>query len=97
MPASSAEEALRLLKDNATGVDLLLSDVMMPGMNGIDLAKRIQDSHPHTRVALMTGNGGDEITRLAGEHNPYRIIWKPFKTASLLRMIENVLDGPAKV
>jgi len=95
LPAGNAEEALRLLQNNA-GVDLVLSDVVMPGMNGIELAKRIQDKYPHTRVALMTGYSAGEIKRFAGEANPYRIIWKPFKTETLLRMVENVLDSPAK-
>jgi len=41
----------------------------------------------------MTGFGPQEIARVTGENNPYRIIWKPFKTESLLRMIENALSG----
>jgi two-component system cell cycle sensor histidine kinase/response regulator CckA len=93
--AGNAEEALRLLQNNA-GVDLVLSDVVMPGMNGIELAKRIQNNYPHTKIALMTGYDAGEIRRFAGEDNPYRVIWKPFKTESLLRMIENVLDSSAQ-
>jgi DNA-binding NtrC family response regulator len=39
----------------------------------------------------MTGFGPREIAEVAGKDNPYRILWKPFKTESLLQMIENVL------
>ena|SRR2546427_9927166 len=95
LPAANAAEALRLLQSDTGAVDLLLSDVVMPGMNGIELAKRIQNTNPHTKIVLMTGYSAGEITRLSGKNNPYRIIWKPFKAESLLRMIENVLDSPA--
>ena len=96
-PARNAEEAMRLLQNKhcqGTAVfDLLLSDVVMPGMNGIELANHIRNTNPDIKIVLMTGYSAAEITRIAGKDNPYRIIWKPFKAESLLRMIENVLEG----
>jgi two-component system, cell cycle sensor histidine kinase and response regulator CckA len=91
--APSGPDALRRLTTGAAPVDLALLDVMMPVMNGIELARRIQAEKPNTPVVLMTGFGPQEIARVAGDSNPYRIIWKPFKTESLLRMIENALAG----
>jgi len=41
----------------------------------------------------MTGFGPEEINRVAGPTNPFKIILKPFKTGSLLHMIENALEG----
>jgi len=90
LPANGGEEALRLLR-NAPTIDLALLDVMMPGMNGIELAGQIQKASPNIKVVLMSGYGPREIARVIGDDNPYRIIWKPFKTESLLRMIENAL------
>ena len=87
--AERGEEALHLLETNS--VDLALLDVLMPGINGIELAARIQRAHPPTRILLMTGYGPKEIARIAGKENPYRIVWKPFKTESLLQAIENML------
>jgi len=89
LPASNGQEALELLRSNT--VDLALLDVIMPGMDGIFLADRIQLLNQDTRVILMSGCGSREITQVAGKENPYRIIWKPFKAESLLRMIGNVL------
>jgi two-component system cell cycle sensor histidine kinase/response regulator CckA len=94
LPAGTAEEAFRVLQNGTTAVDLLLSDVVMPGMNGIELANRVRSTHPNTKVVLMSGYGPRDIEKVAGGQNPYRIIWKPFKAESLLRMIENVLDSP---
>jgi DNA-binding NtrC family response regulator len=89
LEAGEGEAALQLLR--TTPADLALLDVVMPGMNGIELAARIQQGYPNTKVLLMSGFGPREVARVAGKENPYRIIWKPFKTESLLQMIENVL------
>ena len=91
--AAGGAEALRRLTSGPAPIDLALLDVMMPVMNGIELARRIQAEKPEMPVVLMTGFGPQEIARVAGETNPYRVIWKPFKTESLLRMIENALNG----
>jgi DNA-binding NtrC family response regulator len=89
LQAANAQEALQVLQNNT--VELALLDVMMPGMNGIKLAERIQQENPNTKILLMTGYGPREIAQVAGKENPYRIIWKPFKTESLVQMVENVL------
>ena len=87
--ASNGMDALRLLSTNP--IDLALLDVMMPGMNGVELARRIHTAKPGVAIVLMSGYGPQEIGRVVGDIQPYRVIWKPFKTDSLLRMIENVL------
>jgi CheY-like chemotaxis protein len=90
--AGSGMEALRLLQNSAEKIDLALLDVIMPGMNGIELAKHVLSTNPGIPIVLMTGYGPAEISRVISD-NPYRIIWKPFRTESLLRMIENALGG----
>ena len=92
LSASSGAAALRIAQ-NAT-VDLALLDVMMPGMNGVELARRLQETHPGARIVLMTGFGPRDIAPIVGSHD-FRVIWKPFKTESLLRMIENALGRSA--
>ena len=90
LAASSGADAL-VLAHNAT-INLALLDVMMPGMSGVELAHRLHNSHPRAKVLLMTGFGPKEIAPVVGSHD-YPIIWKPFKTHSLLRMIENALGS----
>jgi CheY-like chemotaxis protein len=93
LPMSSPEEALKFFRTRQSPtIDLALLDVMMPGMNGIELANQIRSGNPTLKIVLMSGFGPREIARVVGD-NPYGMIWKPFKTESLLRMIENVLGG----
>src|SRR5215469_5239733 len=94
---TSAQEAADFCEDHTSPtIDLALIDVMMPGMNGIELGNRIRNDRPTTKIVLMSGFGPRDIARVAGGKNPYRIIWKPFKAESLLRMVENAL-GPTAV
>jgi CheY-like chemotaxis protein len=92
--APSGEAALRLARDPQHSIDLALLDVMMPFMNGIELAAKLQTAHPGLPIVLMTGFTIREIERIVADQ-PYRIMWKPFKTDSLLRMIENSLGQSA--
>jgi CheY-like chemotaxis protein len=92
--ASSGEAALGLAGNDQHAIDLALLDVMMPGMNGIELASRLRAAHPKLPIVLMTGYSIVEIKGIIGEHH-YRIIWKPFKTDSLLRMIDNAFERSA--
>ena len=97
LTAASGEEALRVLEQSEAAIDLALLDIMMPGLNGIQLAVQIRSAHPATPVILMTGFSLREIQEVIGEANSYRIFWKPFKAESLLQMIENALDGNTSV
>jgi CheY-like chemotaxis protein len=97
LTAASGEQAFRVLEESKAAIDLALLDIMMPGLNGIQLAAQIRLANPKIPVILMTGFTLREIQEIIGEANPYRIIWKPFKTESLLQMIENALEGQALV
>jgi two-component system cell cycle sensor histidine kinase/response regulator CckA len=91
--APNAEEALRRLQHVSPALALL--DIVMPGMSGATLAKRIEKLLPATRIVLMSGYAPDEIKRVVGdEAAQYRCMWKPFQQDALLRMIRNVLDAP---
>lgn len=93
--ATSGEEALQLLRQNKAAVNLALLDVLMPGMNGVELASRIGAISPDIPIVLMTGCDPKEIADLLGDKS-HRIIWKPFQPDSLRQMIENVLNNSAK-
>ena len=96
LPATIGEEALHLLEQNKAAINLALLDVMMPGMNGVELAGRIEATNPDILIILMTGSDPKEIAPVVGDKSPHRIIWKPFQAASLRQMIENVLSNSAR-
>lgn len=90
--AESAEEALAYRGRLAP--DLLLADVVMPGMSGRELAAEFTSLYPSTRVLLMSGYTEQltdhELTRHGREYLP-----KPFSIRTLLSRVREVLDKPA--
>src|SRR5689334_18519486 len=70
LAATGAAEALKLLQDKADVIDFALLDVIMPVMNGIELAGRIRQKKPQLQVVLMSGYSPREIMPLVVSH-PY--------------------------
>ena len=81
----SAQTALRKLQSDR--FDLVLSDVVMPEMSGVELARRVRDDHPDVPVLLATGYS-DEILRTGTE---FAVIAKPFGAADLSQAMAEVL------
>lgn len=91
--AASGEEALALAARSAGRIDLLLTDVVMPGMNGIELAQRVLADHPGTGVLLMTGYS--ELPSFATSllaPTPHTVA-KPLTLQSLLAAVDRVLEA----
>ena len=92
--ASNGEQALSLFEPNRSPVDLALIDIGMPGMSGIELAKRLEGLNLSVRIVMMSGYAPDEVKRVIGAHAAnYRSMWKPFEARTLVQMIKNALDG----
>jgi CheY-like chemotaxis protein len=89
--AKSATEALEAYRSCSQPVDLLLADVVMPGMSGRELAFEFERLHPRARVLLMSGYA--EQLALC-ESSPYRKLYmaKPFSIRLLLKRVREVLD-----
>lgn len=87
--AASGEEALD--KMNEAPFDLIITDIFMPGISGLDLLKIVQDDFPATVVIVMTAYGSDEkkdeATKLGARH----YVEKPFEMKSLREMVFNIL------
>jgi two-component system cell cycle sensor histidine kinase/response regulator CckA len=96
--AASGEQALRLFEPNRSPVDLALIDIVMPGMSGIELAKRIERLNLGVRIVLMSGYSPVEVKRVVGEYAAqYRSMWKPFEARTLVQMIKNALDSDSPI
>jgi CheY-like chemotaxis protein len=88
VPAKSGREALRLIA-NEQGIDLVLVDVGMPEMNGVDLTRAIHGMRPTLPVILVSGYGDLDVLREFGQA---RIIQKPYTEASLVDKIAAALS-----
>jgi len=83
--ASGAAEALDLSRRYNGHIDLLISDILMPGMNGIELAQLLSQERPKTKVLLMSGNTEQPIPR------PFRFLAKPFTVEALHQTMAHLL------
>jgi PAS domain S-box-containing protein len=91
---SSADEALVRLAADGGGreYDLVVSDIVMPGTTGIELARRINESHPGLPVLLATGYSDDLLKGAAAE---FRVISKPYGPSVLADAVAEALERPA--
>ncbi len=93
--ASNGEEALRLLADPANKVDLLLTDVMMPGMNGVELSHQALEQHAGLKVLFVSGYTDESVLEAGQFPAGTAFLQKPFTLGSLLGKVREVLDGGA--
>ncbi len=93
IPASTSREALALGIAPGVAVDLLLTDVVMPGLSGPQLAAELTRRRPEVQVLYMSGYVGDALADQGLEEATVSIIHKPFKPEQLLRLVRDVLDA----
>jgi two-component system, cell cycle sensor histidine kinase and response regulator CckA len=92
--AADGDEALRLLENSESPVDLVITDLMMPGMSGRTLAERFGQTLPALKVVYMSGYADDAIVRhgMLADRAPF--LSKPFTAEELLRKVREVLQPP---
>jgi DNA-binding NtrC family response regulator len=93
LDASNADEALQLLADCTGTIDLLLTDVVMPGRSGKELADEVVVRCPGIKVLFMSGYSQDTIAYQGVVEEGVQLIEKPFAGAALLEKIRAVLDA----
>ena len=90
LTAENAKQALDILASEH--VDLMLSDVVMPEMNGFQLAVIVQDRYPEVKVQLASGFTGNRHLEYAETSWQKNLLQKPFNSKDLLRRIRDLLD-----
>ncbi len=93
LEAGSAAEGLDLAGRHAGRIDLLLTDVIMPGMNGREMAERLVARRPELKVLFMSGYVDDAIVSRGFLNPGIHLVKKPFAPASLAREVRRALDG----
>jgi PAS domain S-box-containing protein len=91
--ARDAAEASLLSRQHAGPIHLLLTDVVMPGMNGPDLAKRLVQERPEMKVLCMSGYTDDAAVRNGVMKAAFAYLQKPLTVGALARKVRDVLDS----
>ncbi len=91
--ASGGREALRILA--AENIDVVITDLKMPDLSGIDLLKYIHDNNPYTQVILLTGYGTIESAVEAGRIGAVSYLQKPIEINILRQAVKNALEKKA--
>ncbi|HEY9069372.1 MAG TPA: ATP-binding protein, partial [Candidatus Ozemobacteraceae bacterium] len=94
LTAGSPEEALRLVESHTGRIDLLITDVVMPVMNGRELSDRISVMRPDIRVLYISGYTADIIARQGIVPEHVMLLEKPFSPQEFAVKVRAVLDGP---
>jgi DNA-binding response OmpR family regulator len=91
--ASEPEAAVAAAESSTHPVNLLLTDVILPGSSGVQLAQRLTASNPQMRVLYVSGYTADAIVHHGGHDENFAFLSKPFSLSALARKIRAILDA----
>ncbi len=94
--AKNGQEAVELAAKHRGQIDLLVTDMVMPGMTGQDLAVRLQREHPGLAVVFMSGYSEHAATEMANADPSVRLMTKPFSRSAILRTVREILHNRQK-
>jgi CheY-like chemotaxis protein len=96
LEAGDAKSALRLLRDHGPDVALLVTDVVMPGIDGRELAQTARTHRPTLEVLYMSGYTDDAMIRHGLEHDQIPFIEKPFRSHALAGKVRSLIDARSR-
>ena len=96
LPAAKPTEALETAKNHSGAIDLLMTDVVMPEMNGRDMAEQIADLYPAIQLLFMSGYTANVIAHQGVLDDGVAFIQKPFSMADMTAKGREVLDKSIK-
>ncbi len=94
--AAEGRAALRTLDE--ARVDLVITDIVMPDMEGIETIQALRRTHPHLRIIAISGGGrirAENYLEIATAFGAFRVFSKPFDNQDLFRAIDEALATPA--
>ena len=92
LSAETPARAIALSREHTGTIHLLITDVIMPGMNGKELSERLQSLYSDLKIMFMSGYTADAIARLGVLDEGVRFIQKPFSQKDLAEMVRKTLD-----
>jgi two-component system cell cycle sensor histidine kinase/response regulator CckA len=96
--ASSGEEALEILRDaeKADAIDVLITDVVMPGMDGPTMIREVRETHPDLKVIFISGYTEDSFRQRLDDSEDIHFLPKPFTLQQLAGKVKEIMEGDAK-
>jgi two-component system cell cycle sensor histidine kinase/response regulator CckA len=97
LQAENGEEALAIAGESDQTIDLMVADLVMPGLNGREVAERLAEAQPDVAVVFISGYTADEVVRqgiVAGQHE---FLPKPFTPDTLVEKVATVLRGRSRL
>lgn len=88
--ANNGREALNYLQTNK--IDLVITDIRMPDINGLDLLAKIKKEYPHTKVTIMTAYGSSDVQKEANQRGSLYYIEKPFEISDIRKIIIDLIS-----
>jgi CheY-like chemotaxis protein len=92
LQASGGEEALALARRGDARIDLLLTDIVMPSMNGLELADRVERERPGVRILFMTGYAEEVVADVGILGVDRECIGKPFTQEQITKRVRKLLS-----
>jgi len=92
LEASTGAEALEVFEDYEGDVDLVVSDVVMPEMDGPTLMKELRRDHPDIKIIFMSGYAEDAFRRNLAENEEFMFLQKPFDLKQLAAAVKTALE-----
>ncbi|MCI0486919.1 MAG: response regulator [Blastocatellia bacterium] len=93
LEAANGIEALELCRRTSRTIDLMITDVVMPQMGGRELAERLAELRPETRVLYVSGYTEDEMVHHGVSQEKMNFLQKPFSPDALIQKVRHILDG----
>ena len=92
--ALSGEEALQMVEEDAP--DVMVLDLRMPGINGMEVLERVKQEHPHVQVIILTGHGSEKEEKEARRLGAFEYLQKPADTSQLLATVSSAWEKGIK-
>jgi CheY-like chemotaxis protein len=93
LEAEDGETALQVVARHTGSIDMLITDLVMPGMSGRELAKQLCSSHPRTKVLYLSGYTEDAFIHQGGLDPDTSFLQKPFTLQALSRKVRDILSA----
>ena len=89
--ARDVAEAIEILEKESSSIKLVLSDYLMPGKSGVELAEEVRRRWPSIQTILLTGFKSDEVVRVSEDGTVCDVLVKPWRIANLREILEERL------